>query len=376
MNVDVKKIIDLRHKLHRMAELSGKEYKTSAEIENFIKKFSPTKIIKLSETGLAVVFDSGNPGLTTIFRAELDAVAVLEPKEFPNRSYVDGVSHKCGHDGHMSILCGLAEAIHNQPPTNGKVVLLFQPAEENVQGAIQVIKDPNFKVIEPDYIFGMHNLPNFPVGSVVYKKDIFNAATSGIIITFKGKPSHAAYPHLAVNPTKAVTTLLSVYQNEINKIGFQTKVIITPAFVKIGEPNFGLTPSTAEVFITLRTFNNDDLKLLKEKFFEIADKIAYQQQLKINFDEIEYSPAIENNKKAIDSLIESAIENDIAVIETTEPFRWGEDFGFFTQKFKGLFFGIGIGDSPELHNEMYDFNDNIILPAIKIFYSLYNKTNL
>jgi len=376
MNVDIKKIIDLRHKLHRMAELSGKETKTTAEIENFIKKYTPTKIIKLAETGLAVVFDSGKPGLTTMFRAEIDAVAVQEPKDFANRSYTQGVSHKCGHDGHMSILCGLAETIHNQPPISGKVVLLFQPAEENVQGALQVLKDPNFEEIQPDYIFALHNLPNFPAGAVVFKKEIFNAATSGVVVEFKGKPSHAAYPHLAINPTKAVTTFLSIYQNEINKIGFQTKVIITPAFIKIGEPNFGLTPSTAQIYFTLRTFNNDDLQILKEKIFDIADKLAFQHQLKMNFKQIEYSPAIENNNKTIDILIESAIENNIPIIEINEPFYWGEDFGFFTQKYKGLFFGMGIGESPELHNENYDFNDNIINPAIKIFYSLYTKTNL
>lgn len=376
MQVDFKKIIDYRMRLHRMAELSGQEIKTSADIENFVKKYLPTKIIKLANTGLAVVFDSGTSGITTLFRAELDAIPITEPKESANRSICENASHKCGHDGHMAILCGLAEAIHNQPPVSGKVVLLFQPAEETLEGAHTVLKDPNFKEIEPDLVFAIHNLPGYEAGSVVIKRNIFNAFILGIIVEFLGKTSHAAYPNLAVNPTNAVFDFLNKLNKYLDSFSFESKFVVTPTHIKIGEKNFGLTPGDASIYITLRSFIEGELKTLKNKIFDLANSIGFNNNLKVRVYDGEYSPAIVNDKNAIEAVMEAAVENDLPIIEITEPFWWGEDFGFFTKKYKGAFIGIGNGNTPQLHDPEYHFNDNIIYNAVKLLFSIYSQTNL
>jgi amidohydrolase len=185
MTVDIKKIIDLRLKLHRMPELAGQEFKTAKQIEKFISKYKPDKVIDLAQTGKAFVFDSSKEGKTIMFRAELDALPIPESHDFLNHSLIEGNAHKCGHDGHMAILAGLAEAISQNRPKKGKVVLLFQPAEETLKGAIEVIDCPQFKEIEPDFIFAIHNLPGFEENSVTLQvlRMAYQLALKAVLLT-------------------------------------------------------------------------------------------------------------------------------------------------------------------------------------------------
>ena len=189
----------VRKELHRMAELSEHEYKTAKRIAKELRPFHPDNLIEnLGGTGIAAVFEGKEPGKTLLFRAELDALPIQEINEFEHRSDTDGVSHKCGHDGHMTTLLALAEKLRNeQLPQKGRVVLLFQPAEENGEGAKAILADPKFKDIEPDEVFSWHNLPGYEMNSVILKKDNFNAAVKSIIVKLHGKTSHAGSPKKA-----------------------------------------------------------------------------------------------------------------------------------------------------------------------------------
>ena len=129
---------ELRQYLHKHPELSSMEFKTSELIEQFVTKHKPSDAVKLGETGLAFVYDSKNPGKTTMIRADIDALPIQEENTVEYKSVVPGVAHLCGHDGHMTIVAGLAEELSKNPPKKGKVVLLFQPAEETGEGAFNV----------------------------------------------------------------------------------------------------------------------------------------------------------------------------------------------------------------------------------------------
>ncbi len=376
MNVDIKKIIDLRMRLHRMPELSGEEIKTSAEVEKFVAKFNPDKIISLGKTGKAFVFDSGEAGQTVMFRAELDALPIDEPEEIFNKSLIKGVSHKCGHDGHIAILAGLAEAISRQRPKKGRVVLLFQPAEETLQGARTVIDDDEFKQIEPDLIFALHNLPGYPSNSIVVKKGNFTAATNGITIRLTGKPSHAAYPKKALNPTVATVRLLQFLHTEILKFEYKDFVLSTPVYTRIGTPDFGITPGDAEVKVTLRAFDYGDLDKMIGFVQNEVQKIAFKYKLKFRITYTDDAPPVFNSEEGVEIVVDAAIQNDFEIIEPKKPFKWTEDFGYYTIKYKGAFFGFGAGNLPELHDKKYQFDDNLLLPAIKMLFTIYSKTNL
>lgn len=375
MNLDLKKIIDLRMKLHRMPELSGNEYKTSELISNFIAKFNPSKTVDLAKTGKAFVFDSGKPGLTIMFRAELDALPIDEPKYIFNKSLIENVSHKCGHDGHMAILAGLAQAISNDPPISGKVILLYQPAEEKLMGAQEILEDTNFKQIEPDYIFALHNIPGFEANSIIIRNGNFTSATTGVTISLSGNTSHAANPEKAVNPSKAVVNLLNLFENIVKKNNFQDFVLITPVFVQIGTPNFGITPGNAEIKLTLRAYEYADLDKIIGIVQDQVKIEAKKNKLKYKISYCEDAPPVLNSEQAVKAITNAANEHDLKIVTLKKPFKWTEDFGYYTIKYKAGFFGIGAGNIPDLHDKNYEFPDNIIISAIKIFYSIYTQTN-
>ena len=124
------KIINLRRELHQYPELSNEEYNTSKRIINFIKEYNPDEIIRLGDTGVLFAFKGNENGEILLFRAELDALPIKEMTEVEYKSVNNNISHPCGHDGHMAILSGLAVKLSENPPQKGKVILLYQPAEE------------------------------------------------------------------------------------------------------------------------------------------------------------------------------------------------------------------------------------------------------
>lgn len=373
MTVDIKKIIDLRLKLHRMPELAGQEFKTTKQIEKFISKYKPDKVINLAETGKAFVFDSLKEGKTIMFRAELDALPIQESQDFLNHSLIDGNSHKCGHDGHMAILAGLAEAISQNRPKKGKVVLLFQPAEETLKGAVGIIDCPYFKEIEPDYIFAIHNLPGFEENSVIIRDGNFTSATNGVSISFEGDISHASSPEKGNDPTPATIRLLNYLSNELVKNEFKSFVLSTPVYTRIGTPDFGISPGSSEIKVTLRAFDYGDLDKMIGYVQEETKIIAKKFNLKYKISYTDDAAPVYNNQHAIEAFKNAANENNFKIIKVSEPFKWTDDFGYYTIKYKGALVGFGAGEIKPLHNKEYDFQDNIIYPAINLLYSIYKQ---
>lgn len=169
-------LVRLRKELHQHPEVSGKEIETSRRILSFLENYQPAELItELGTTGVMAIYKGKKAGKTVLFRCELDALPTEETNDFEHRSLNNGVSHKCGHDGHMAILCGLAAELHQNKPKSGTVVLLFQPAEEDGSGAQKVLLDPKFATIQPDYVFALHNLPGFPRHQIVVKKKLLPA---------------------------------------------------------------------------------------------------------------------------------------------------------------------------------------------------------
>ncbi|WP_197678594.1 M20/M25/M40 family metallo-hydrolase [Maribacter dokdonensis] len=163
-------LVLLRKQLHENPELSGKEHETANRIVEFVKSFIPTQIIEgVGGTGVGVVYQFAESGPTVVIRCELDALPIVEENTFNYRSKNSGVSHKCGHDGHMTIVAGLAPWLKEATFKRGKVVLLFQPAEETGKGAANVIEDSRFKNLTIDYVFALHNLPGSKKHSITVR---------------------------------------------------------------------------------------------------------------------------------------------------------------------------------------------------------------
>lgn len=372
METTAQHLIHLRQLLHTYPEVSGDEKKTAAYIYGFLKKLNPDQLInEIGGEGILVLFDSGKPGPVLLFRADMDALPIQEVNEFPHRSVHEGVSHKCGHDGHTTILCGLAEKLAEEKITKGKVYLLFQPAEETGEGAARVVNDPKFN-IKPGYVFALHNLPGYETGNIVVKDSLFSAAVNSIIIKLKGKTAHAAEPEFGFNPAKAISEIINLADKLNHNVPEDENFkLITPVHINMGTTAYGISAGEAELHYTLRCWNNEQLRKLESKLIDESRIIAAKYQLNFEHEFTQTFFANNNDKTANDVVREAAKQNGFIVEEKPVPFKWAEDFGYFTSTYKGCMFGLGAGkDQPALHNPDYDFPDGIIATGVNIFHSI------
>jgi amidohydrolase len=343
-----------------------------------MRALKPDEEVRLGNTGLAFVFNGSQPGPCLMFRAELDALPITEQSDAPYASVHHGVAHVCGHDGHMAIVAGLAQKISEHRPVKGKVVLLFQPAEEVEQGARDVVSDPAFAPIAPDMVFALHNIPGSSMHQVLLRNGPFAAASKGMTVKLTGKTSHAAEPDKGISPAKAIARIIQALDElTSDRSLFRDMVLLTIIHIRLGEVSFGTTPGYAEIMITLRAFRNEDMEMLTAKTEGLIRQIASEELLKYTFGYSEDFPAVVNDPACLGMVTEAAHALGLQTTMLTEPFRWSEDFSYFTQNYPGCLFGLGAGTSqPELHHPDYDFPDEIIETGINLFEHLYKQTNL
>lgn len=371
---DLGNIIALRHYLHQHPELSGNETHTAHTIRQFIKRYDPSDVIPdLGGNGIAVVFESKEKsGPTLLFRAELDALPIAETNTFPHTSCFPGIGHTCGHDGHMATLMGMASLLHRYPLPAGKVILLFQPAEETGAGAREVLEDERFQALKPDYVFALHNLPGLPLHQVVVRQQTFAAASVGLQVALTGKSSHAAEPENGLNPGEGMSELIQAFNALVkDQHRFSDLTLLTVIHARLGEVAFGTNPGFATVMATLRAFEQQDLNKLKQLATEAVNTIAKKHHLQYEVAFVEEFPATTNAPEAVAAIARAAAELGLDVQQAAQPFRWSEDFGHLTHTYTGAIFGLGAGlKQPQLHHADYDFPDDLIPTGSTLFYRI------
>ncbi|MBC5842569.1 amidohydrolase [Flavobacterium sp. F-380] len=372
LNQSLASLTLLRKELHKYPEVSGKEINTAKRIISFLENYSPDELItNIGTTGVLAIYHGKEAGKTILFRAELDALPIDEINTFDHRSVNKGVSHKCGHDGHMAILCGLAMELHTNRPETGVVILLFQPAEEDGTGAEKILNDPKF-MYRPDFAFALHNIPGHQQNQIVSKVNTFSCAVNSLIIKLNGHTSHAAEPHMGINPALALAKITTRFNELIQPdLGKEKYCLITPIYSKMGKKAYGVSAGAAQIHFTVRSDSNMQMKVIEEKLEKEVKIIAEEFHLKHETSWTQKFYANENNTGAVDYIKKASKINNFNFLEKQTPFTWGEDFGLFTHQFLGAMFGVGSGtDSPALHNPDYDFPDEIIPTGIAMFHQI------
>lgn len=372
---EIAQLTNFRKELHSFPELSGEEAATSERVKAFFKNLEPDELIEdLGGHGFAVVYKGDNPGPVTLLRAELDALPILEYGNIKHISQVSGVSHLCGHDGHMAILCGVGLKLSKERPLNGSVVLLFQPAEETGEGASQVLNSANFKKIVPDFAFALHNLPGYDRNQIVLRKGAFTAASKGMIITFSGNTSHAAHPEDGNSPAEAMCKTIVGLERLSESISEFSMITVIHAV--LGEVAFGTTPGEAKVMATLRTFDDQVLEQLGANATKLVELLAKEYKLEVSVSFRESFQAVINEEKAWEYVNQSAKRLKLKTKHIRTPFRWSEDFGHFSSVTNTLLFGLGAGKNhPQLHEGTYDFPDDLIPTGVNLFNDVIRKIN-
>ena len=363
-------IIALRHELHSKPEVSNSEYQTAEIIKQYIQQYNPTEIIEgIGGAGLAAIYQYSDTGKTIVIRCELDALPIQEQNEMSYRSTNEGVSHKCGHDGHMAIVSSLAKWLDLADFNTGKVILLYQPAEENGQGAERVLQDIRYSELQADYVFALHNLPKEPMHQILLMNKGFSAEVQSLIVRLTGKESHAAEPENGINPTLAVSQITAQLADlNVPYPEEDTFAVLTPVHINVGQPSYGISPGTGEIHYTIRTWNKGEMQLLKSKILKSIAEISEQYKLQHDVEWLEYFPASINDRDSNELVRKAAIVNDFNITEKNYPFKFGEDFGWYSDHYKTSIFGLGAGmNTPALHNADYDFPDELIATGSTMF---------
>ena len=377
---NLEKIKRLRHELHAHPELSMKERETKRRLMEFLRE--NTKLFIEDRGHYFYAYANGkNEELEPIaFRADMDALPMEEKAGLPYGSKNPGVCHKCGHDGHCAVLCGLAlEA--DRLGTDRPVYFIFQHGEEIGGGGEEcagLIREKGIR-----RVFAFHNMSGYPEGQVLVKSGVTQCTSKGLTISMEGTPAHASQPEDGKNPAAALAKLAlaieamaGAQRGEENagqgeNSSFGGFVLATIVELSAGGRNFGIAASKGSVSVTLRADYERDLNRLEERIRETAQRLAKRYGLALSFEEQDFFPETVNDPEAVSLVRRAAASLKIPVRELSQPFRASEDFGYYLKQCPGAIFYIGNGeDHPQLHTAEYDFNDGILERAVDLFFAL------
>ena len=367
---DIADLTAWRRALHRMPELSGAEVETTAAFVAMVTPTAPDRVLTgLGGHGVAVVYDGAQPGPTVMIRSELDALPIVETGRAPWVSERPGIAHLCGHDGHLTILAGVARAVGRARPARGRVILLAQPAEEDGSGAAAVLADSRFDALTPDWAFALHNMPGVPLGDCWLAPGPVNCASVGLKIVLGGRTAHAAEPGAAISPGPSIARLIPGLAG-LGQGGDLTPDfrLVTVTHARMGEPAFGIAPGSGEVWATLRALTDAGLIGLVGKAEAMARAEAQAGGLTLTLSHHDHFAACSNDALATDHLASAIRALDMPLSPGILPMRASEDFGRFGAVAKAAMVCLGAGQShPRLHNPDYDFPDALIAPGVAIF---------
>ncbi|QFU10172.1 putative hydrolase YxeP [Rhodobacteraceae bacterium THAF1] len=359
----------LRHDLHRAPELSGLEHQTAKRIATELRDAGAADVVTgLGGTGVAGVFHGSKPGRTLMIRAELDALPIVEESGVDWTSDTPGTAHLCGHDGHMSILIALARAL-GRGFEKGRAILLLQPAEEDGAGARAVLDDPRSRMLKPDLVVSLHNLPGLALGHVALKEGPMACASRGMAVRLTGRAAHASTPEHGISPRRALATLMEGL-TDLAEATFPDPefALVTVAGVSMGGTAFGVAPGDGEIRSTLRTLTDARMDLLIEQAETMVRDTAQGEGLDATITYHEVFEATGNDPEPVKHLRHALDAAGIPHSEEGQPWRPSEDFGRLNALAPAAMLFLGSGEvQPPLHDPRYDFPDDLIAIGAKLW---------
>lgn len=250
------------------------------------------------------------------------------------------------------------------------VYLIFQPGEETGEGAL--VCRPLLKEKQISEIYGLHNIPGYPLGQVLLRRGTFACASVGLAIHFKGKTSHAAYPEQGNNPALPMAALLMQMEEAAKALRQPGEILmLTVVGMQLGSEKYGVSAGEGSLYLTLRGEREERFQALLGRCRSLAEACARDHGLALDITEHEAFPATENHADNVFGVKAAAAALGMEVRELPEPMRWSEDFGYYLQDCAGAFFGLGAGeDTPALHTAGYEFPDALLEKGIALFSAL------
>lgn len=365
-----------RRHLHQHPELLFDLPVTSGFVAEKLRSFGCDEIVTgIAKTGVVgVVKGRLGDGRTIALRADMDALPISEQTNLPHASKTSGRMHACGHDGHTAMLLAAARHLATTRDFAGKVVLIFQPAEEGGAGGRVMIEEGLLERFGIEEVFGMHNEPGLPVGSFAIRPGPMLAAADRFLITLRGRGAHAASPHEARDPVLVsahlVTALQSIASRHVDPFD---PVVVSVTHISGGSADaLNVIPETTVVGGTIRTIDPKTRQAVEQRFRDIVANTARLFEAQAEIDWRPGYPVTVNDPEMTQHAIAAAsqVAGSDRVDGSCQCTMGAEDFSYMLEKRPGAIIWLGNGDSAGLHNPAYDFNDDAILPGVRYWTAL------
>jgi amidohydrolase len=325
----------------------------------------------LGGTGVLAVWDTGKPGRTVLARADMDALPVPDEKDVPYRSTRAGWNHACGHDGHVAVLLSVAEVLTARTDLAGRVVFVFQPAEEVVRGAEAMLADGALDGIVPDASVGLHLSSMHPTGVVAVREGPAMAAADSFRFVVHGHGGHAAKPNETVDPVLVsahlVLALQALVSRETDPVD-QSVISVTSVH---GGTAFNIIPESVELKGTLRTFDAGTRERLKRRIHEVADGVAATFRASVTPDWTDGSPAVVNDAAATERLraVAARVVGADRVVRNPQ-IMGGDDMALWLQRAPGCYFFVGAQSNEATafphHHPRFDLDEAVLPIAVEL----------
>lgn len=363
----------LRRHLHMRPELGFQERETSAAVRAWLTErgFEPGPA--LGGTGFAIEVEGARPGPTVAYRADMDALPIVDEKETDYASKNHGVTHACGHDAHMTIACGVAmEARRRRDEMAGTLRIFFQPCEESVpSGAPALIHDGVLDGVEA--VYAVHVDPTLPVGRVGLRTGSLTAACSPFVVRVaSGQSGHSARPHEAVDTVWVATQIASDLYQLAGRITDARRAAVLTICRFQGGDALNVIPAVVEFGGTLRCVDRETMRMMREKMRRVAGALGAVYKADVDVDFAHLLPPVVNTRAEVDVARESVVAalGTEAAVELPMPSMGGEDFAYYLEERPGAMLRVGSAGGPEtrypLHHARFDLDEAVLPLAARL----------
>lgn len=359
-------IIQWRRHLHQHPELGYEVHQTAKFVADKLREFGADEVVEgIGRTGVVGVIKgrTQNSGKVIGLRADMDALPIVEASGAQWSSSVRGQMHACGHDGHTAMLLGAARAMADSRDFDGTLIVIFQPAEEGGGGGLAMVEDGLMDRFGIDEVYGMHNMPNLPVGEFAIRPGPLMACADEFEITVKGTGGHAAMPHVCVDSVVVASHVVLALQSIVSRgVRPTDPLVVSVTTMEVEGEAFNVIPQTVHMRGTLRAFDEAVRLEAKQRIIDIARSTAAVFGADADVDYRDGYPPTVNHEEQTRFVVDVArnIVGHEKVDPDKTPMMGAEDFSYMLNARPGAFIFMGNGDSANLHHPEYDFNDDAI----------------
>ncbi|WP_129544309.1 M20 aminoacylase family protein [Serratia sp. 1D1416] len=356
----------IRRDIHQHPELGFEEFRTSDLVADYLNSWGYEVHRGLAGTGVVGTLRVGDGAKRLGLRADMDALPMAENNGKAWSSSVANRMHGCGHDGHTTMLLGAARYLAQTRNFNGTLHLIFQPAEETLEGGARMVQEGLFERFPCDAIFAMHNMPGLPVGEFFFQHGPFMASSDQLVVTVQGRGGHGAMPHLAVDPVLVASHITLALQSIVSRnTDPLAAAVITVGSIKAGEAA-NVIPDSAEMKLSVRSLGREGRTALLARIPALIETLAASFGASARVEHVNGAPALINDE-AMTRFAHRVAEQQFGAARAhygAKPLMGSEDFTFMLEvNPQGCYLLIGNGDgegSCMVHNPGYDFNDQCL----------------